>query len=79
MAPAIFRDGPFRLFFFSREERREHVRVTHRDEEVKFWLTPEIMLATRVDLSDQQVRTAEVIVRRHMQEVLDAWHRHFGS
>ena len=45
MAPTIVRDGQFGLFFFSREETRIHVHVSHVDGEAKFWLTPHVALA----------------------------------
>jgi hypothetical protein len=67
------------LFFFSREERRIHVHVAHPDGEAKFWLLPSVALAGSIGLSDRQVREAETIVEEHRQEILDAWHRHFGS
>lgn len=79
MAPTILRRGPFRLFFFSREERRIHVHVAHPDGEAKFWLLPSVALAASIGLSDRQVREAQTIVEEHLQEILDAWHRHFGS
>lgn len=37
MSPTVFRDGPFRFFFFSREELRIHVHVQSADGEAKFW------------------------------------------
>jgi len=48
MAPTVFREGQFRFFFFSREEARIHVHVSHPDGEAKFWLPPHIHLATSV-------------------------------
>jgi len=78
-AAAILRHGAFRLFFFSREETRIHVHVAHPDGEAKFWLTPSVALATSVSLSETQIREAQLIVEEHLQEILDAWHRHFGS
>ena len=77
MAPTVVRDGQFRLFFFSREESRIHVHVAHPDGEAKFWLTPEVVLATATGLSARQLREAQVIVEAHIQEIQDAWHRHF--
>ena len=79
MAPTIVCDGPFRLFFFSREEARIHVHVAHPDGEAKFWLTPSVHLATYVGLSALQVRQAQAAVEAHIQEINDAWHRHFGG
>lgn len=38
MSPAIFREGGFRFYFFSREEPRIHVHVHGADGEAKFWI-----------------------------------------
>ncbi len=78
MAPTVLRDGPFRMFFFSREESRPHVRVSHPDGEAKFWIEPEVDLATQIGLTAIQIRDARSAVERHLQEITDAWHRHFG-
>ena len=79
MEPTIARDGQFRLFFFSREEARIHVHVAHPDGEAKFWLTPSVHLAVNVGLSPLQVRQAHVVVEAHIEEIQDAWNRHFGG
>ena len=79
MSPTIFRDGSFRFFFFSREESRMHVHVSHPDGEAKFWLTPELALATSAGLSSKQINEAEKLVRNHSEEIANAWHNHFPS
>jgi hypothetical protein len=79
MSPTIARDGQFRLFFFSREEARIHVHVAHPDGEAKFWLSPSVNLAVNIGLSPTQVRQAQAVVEAHLQEIQDAWFRHFGS
>ncbi len=79
MSPTIFREGGFRFFFFSREEPRIHVHVAHPDGEAKFWLTPEIAVATSVGLSAKQLKEAEKLVAAHLQEITHAWHTHFPS
>ena len=79
MAPTIVRDGPFRLFFFSREETRIHVHVAHADGEAKFWLTPEVVLANHTGLSAMQIRQAQAVVTAHFKEIQDAWNHHFGG
>jgi Domain of unknown function (DUF4160) len=79
MAPTIVRDGEFRLFFFSREETRMHVHVAHPDGEAKFWLTPSVHLAVNMGLSTTRARQAQAVVEVHLQEIRDAWLRHFGS
>ena len=79
MAPTIFREGAFRFFFFSREESRIHIHVTHTDGEAKFWLEPRIELAMNQGLSQKQLAEALSLVSQHHEEILDAWHTHFGN
>lgn len=79
MAPTVVRDGPFRLFFFSREETRIHVHVAHPDGEAKFWLRPEVAVATSTGLSERQLREARTVILAHMEEVQNAWNDHFGA
>jgi hypothetical protein len=79
MSPTVLREGPFRLFFFSREEPRMHVHVSHPDGEANFWLSPEVALADAVGLTGRQVADAQDVVERHSGEIRDAWFRHFGA
>jgi hypothetical protein len=79
MSPTVAKDGPYRLFFFSREEARIHIHVAHADGEAKFWLTPEILLANHTGLSEKQLRESQIIVQAHLKEICDAWSQHFGG
>jgi hypothetical protein len=79
MAPTVFRQGAFRFFFFSREEPRMHIHVTHTDGEAKFWLEPQIELALNQGLSQKQISEALSLVQHHYEEIRNAWHIHFGS
>jgi hypothetical protein len=72
MSPTVIRDGPFRLFFFSREEPRIHVHVAHPDGEAKFWLTPDVGLATSTGLTPRQIADAQTVVVAHVKEIEDA-------
>jgi Domain of unknown function (DUF4160) len=78
ISPTVLREGPFRLFFFSREEPRMHVHVAHADGEAKFWLTPVVTPAVSEGLSAGQLRDAAAVVERHVEEIRDAPFRHFG-
>jgi hypothetical protein len=77
MTPTVFREGPFRFFFFSREEPRMHVHVSHPDGEAKFWLEPEVGLATQTGLAGHVLNAAKQLVEDHLQEIVDAWNTHF--
>ena len=59
MSPTIFKENGFRFFFFSREEPRIHVHVSHADGEAKFWLTPEVIIAVNYGLSDQKINAVK--------------------
>lgn len=77
MTPTVFREGPFRFFFFSREETRMHVHVAHPDGEAKFWLDAEVELATQTGLAKHVIGEAQQLVEDHRQEIIDVWHKHF--
>lgn len=79
MAPTVFREGRFRFFFFSREESRIHVHVSHPDGEAKFWLTPTVHLATSTGLDQRQLREALELIDTHLMEITHAWYSHFGT
>lgn len=42
MVSTVFREGQILFFFFSREESRIHVHISHPEGEAKFWLMPHI-------------------------------------
>jgi hypothetical protein len=79
MAPTVFREDGFRFFFFSREEPRIHVHVSHSDGEAKFWLEPNIELSNSVGLNERQLTRAHQLIERHANEILSAWQQHFGG
>ena len=70
MSPTIFKENGFRFFFFSREEPRIHVHVSHADGEAKFWLTPEVIIAVNYGLSDQQINAVRKLVILHYESLL---------
>lgn len=57
MSPTVFRHGPYRFYFFSREEARMHVHVQSSAGEAKFWLEPEIEMAQNYGLSKRQLNS----------------------
>lgn len=78
VSPTIFRDGPFRFYFFSREESRMHVHVHATSGEAKFWLEPRIELDQKHGLSMRQVITALRVIQEHEDEIRKAGKTHFG-
>jgi len=56
-----------------------HVHVAHPDGEAKFWLSPDVELAKQTGLGEHVIRAAEQLVADHLQEIVDAWNKHFDS
>ena len=56
-----------------------HVHVTHTDGEAKFWMEPAIEIAINQGLSQKQVGEALALVHSHREEIVHAWHAHFGN
>ena len=79
MSPTVFREGPFRFYFFSREESRMHVHVQTPDGEAKFWLEPDVELAMSDGLPRHQVNSALSLLKEYEDEIRAAWNEHFGS
>lgn len=78
MSPTIFREGPYRFFFFSREEPRMHVHVASSDGEAKFWIEPSIELAESHGLGGHQLGALTEIIEAHEQAIRNAWNTYFG-
>ena len=79
VSPTILRVKGFRFYFFSREERRAHVHVQHADGEAKFWIDPAVELAANFSLKPKQVTEVEKLIEEHLNEIRDAWAKHFPS
>lgn len=79
MSPTIFRQGPYRFYFFSREEPRLHVHVQSSEGEAKFWLDPEIEVANNHQLSERDLKRIRELIVEHADEIRDAWSRHFRN
>ena len=79
VSPTILRVKGYRFYFFSREERRAHVHVQHADGEAKFWIDPGVELAANFSLKPKQVTEAQNLIEEHLNEIRNAWTKHFPS
>jgi hypothetical protein len=78
VSPTIFREGPYRFYFFSREEPRMHVHVYSAEGEAKFWLEPIVELAESDGIRQHELKRVARIIERRTHEIEDAWRKHFG-
>lgn len=79
MSPTIFRAGPYRFYFNSREETRRHVHVATPEGTAKFWLEPAVALANQHNLADKELKAIEIMVKEHENVFIQAWNQHFGQ
>jgi len=79
MSPTVFTFKGYRFFFFSKEERRQHVHVSCADGEAKFWLDPAVELARNFGLTQEQIMETQKIVEERKNELIRAWSSHFQS
>ncbi|ODS52196.1 MAG: hypothetical protein ABS36_18655 [Acidobacteria bacterium SCN 69-37] len=77
MSPTVLRVRGFRFYFFSREEPRAHVHVQHADGEAKFWIDPAVELFANYGLKPAQLADARQLIEEHVDDIRDAWNRHF--
>jgi hypothetical protein len=54
------------------------MHVSNQDGQAKFWLTSSVHMAMAVGLSAVKLRQAQAIVEAHIEEIQNAWHRHFS-
>jgi len=78
VSPTVFREGPYRFYFFSREEPRMHVHVASSDGEAKFWIEPEVSLAQNHGIPSHELGALQTIVQEHEQDIRTAWQLHFS-
>ena len=77
MTPTILKTGPYRFFFFSREEIRPHVHVVSSNGEAKFWLEPVVALADTEGFKSKELLKIQKIVETNHEEFIKSWKKFF--
>jgi len=79
--PTIYRHKGYRFFFFSNEGSRPeppHVHIRHGERVAKFWLVPEVALASAWHMSSGELNRLRKIVQQKREEFERAWHEHLA-
>ena len=80
--PVVLRYKGFRYFFYSNQgDPREpvHVHVRGGGSEAKFWLHPELRLASSTGMDAATLRELIKVTRDNFDLIIEAWHEHFGT
>jgi len=72
MSPTVFREGPIRYFFFSREEPRIHIHALGPQGEAKFWIFPAVSVANNCGFSDEELNRLIRTIEAHKEEIVNA-------
>ena len=75
--PTVLRIGNYRFHFYS-DERQEpaHVHTRTPDGECKFWLDPNIRLASNRGVPAHEIRKIEKMIFEHHIELRNAFYEH---
>jgi Domain of unknown function (DUF4160) len=53
------------------------VHVQHAEGEAKFWIEPSVELHANYGLKAKRLAEAQTLVEEHLNEIRDAWAKHF--
>lgn len=71
--PTILKIGPYRFFFYSREDGEPiHIHVIRERFEAKFWLDP-VRLANNEGFAQHELKRLESIVAENKEVFQNAW------
>jgi hypothetical protein len=74
-------DGPpgsrISVLLFLARGTGPHVHIQHADGEAKFWVEPAVALAANYDLKPKQIASVERLIEEHIDEIRNAWAKHF--
>ncbi len=72
--PTSMRIGPYRFYFYSYDcGEPRHMHVDKDAMSAKFWLDPDVSLATNYGFSRKELREIERITRENLEELRYAW------
>jgi hypothetical protein len=76
--PTIWREGPYRVFFYSNEGTEPaHVHVYGNGNVAKFWLA-NVSVAANNGFAAHELKELITLVRAHRDDWLRAWDGYFG-
>jgi len=76
--PAVFRDGPYRFFFYASDRDEPYHIHVERDEKVaKYWLDP-IRLRNSGGLDRLELKQIPSIVEKSQESLMEAWNEYFS-
>ena len=77
--PTVLRWGPYRAFFYSNEGNEPgHIHVRAGNKEAKLWLH-DLSVALNAGFPAHELGDIIRHLKTHRDQLLSAWHEHFGN
>jgi hypothetical protein len=77
--PTVYRNGPYRFFFYAGDgEKPPHVHVERDENIAKFWIDP-VRLQRSGCFRRPELRKVEQMIREIRTELLEAWNEYFSD
>jgi hypothetical protein len=80
--PKVFEWNGYKFFFFSNEGypiEPLHVHVRKGENIAKFWIDPEITLASSYGFTPKELSTLELLIVERREEIRRKWNEYFNS
>jgi len=75
--PEIFRNGPYRFFFFSNEGNEPiHIHVESGDNYCKFWITP-VQLSSNQGFNSKELKDIHELILKNLVTIKECWNDYF--
>jgi hypothetical protein len=76
--PTALREDGWRFFFFCNEgDEAPHIHVERDDAHAKFWLVPEVALASTLRFRHHELNRIRRVVENNQLLFLEKWNEHF--
>lgn len=77
--PVVFREGPYRFFFYSADgDEPQHVHVARDNQVAKFWLDP-VRMERSGGMRRTEIRRVQQIILDNHSLLAEAWNDYFND
>ncbi len=72
--PTVFTKDGFRFYFYSEEGNEPmHVHVAYGDGRAKYWLKPDVILASSIAFKAKDIKKAKQLIRSNLKYIQEKW------
>jgi hypothetical protein len=72
--PTVFKKDGFRFYFYSEEGNEPmHVHVAYGDGRAKYWLKPDVILASSIGFKAKDIKKAKQLIQSNLKLVEEKW------